>query len=468
VDRPRGERSHSGSDLGKRYGVLAVVCFAVLAAPAAAQAGPADVAALQVALRLHGVHTGAIDGVFGPETRGAVRRFQRRHRLVADGVPGPRTIAALGPFARHRLGKRPMRLGMVGWDVAALQYLLTRCELTVGGIDGTYGQWTRAAVRHYQRLTSLREDGVAGPATVAGLRRAHGCPRVEGTIPRGVTISGLRVAGLSGEEADTALRSAFARPLQLRARGRTFFADPYWLAHPAVLAAVRRALHARPGAHLHLRVKPRTNLVRGYSTTIDGRVCRPPVDARLLGLRSLRPNISRARVGCRVRRAELVNALVSRLGGLDRSALRVPIERIRPTVTRASFGPIIVVRRGSHDLDLYRGQRLVRVVPVGTGKASTPTPLGRFTIVVKIRHPWWYPPASSWAEGLEPIPPGPGNPLGTRWMGLSASGIGIHGTPDAASVGYSRSHGCIRMFPREAAWLFRRVRIGTPVFIVGA
>jgi lipoprotein-anchoring transpeptidase ErfK/SrfK len=53
-------------------------------------------------------------------------------------------------------------------------------------------------------------------------------------------------------------------------------------------------------------------------------------------------------------------------------------------------------------------------------------------------------------------------------MGLSAAGVGIHGTPDAASVGYSRSHGCVRMFPRQAGWLFRRVRIGTPVFIVRA
>jgi lipoprotein-anchoring transpeptidase ErfK/SrfK len=53
-------------------------------------------------------------------------------------------------------------------------------------------------------------------------------------------------------------------------------------------------------------------------------------------------------------------------------------------------------------------------------------------------------------------------------MGLSARGVGIHGTPDAASVGYSRSHGCIRMFPHQAEWLFRRVRIGTPVLTVNA
>jgi len=53
-------------------------------------------------------------------------------------------------------------------------------------------------------------------------------------------------------------------------------------------------------------------------------------------------------------------------------------------------------------------------------------------------------------------------------MGLSARGIGIHGTPDAASIGYSASHGCIRMRIWAAESLFRRVRVGTPVFIVGA
>ena len=64
--------------------------------------------------------------------------------------------------------------------------------------------------------------------------------------------------------------------------------------------------------------------------------------------------------------------------------------------------------------------------------------------------------------------PGPGNPLGTRWMGISAPNVGIHGTPDAASIGYSASHGCIRMRIPEAEWLFDHVEVGTQVFIVAA
>ena len=86
---------------------------------------------------------------------------------------------------------------------------------------------------------------------------------------------------------------------------------------------------------------------------------------------------------------------------------------------------------------------------------------------MKWKNPWWYPPVQdSWAKGLKPVPPGPSNPLGTRWMGLSAPGVGIHGTDEPWSIGHSESHGCIRMQVSSAEWLFTRVRIGTPVFIV--
>jgi lipoprotein-anchoring transpeptidase ErfK/SrfK len=94
--------------------------------------------------------------------------------------------------------------------------------------------------------------------------------------------------------------------------------------------------------------------------------------------------------------------------------------------------------------------------------------LGRFSILVKWKNPWWYPPNSPWAQGEKPVPPGPGNPLGTRWMGLSSPGVGIHGTPEDGSIGYSLSHGCIRMHIPQAEWLFDHVDVGTPVYIVAS
>jgi lipoprotein-anchoring transpeptidase ErfK/SrfK len=127
---------------------------------------------------------------------------------------------------------------------------------------------------------------------------------------------------------------------------------------------------------------------------------------------------------------------------------------------------VIVIQRGANVLTLYNGESAVRTFGVATGSAQYPSPAGTWSIVDKQLNPWWRPPASEWAKDAKPIPPGPGNPLGTRWMGLSAAAVGIHGTPDAASIGYSASHGCIRMRVPEAEWLFEQVSIGTPVVIV--
>jgi lipoprotein-anchoring transpeptidase ErfK/SrfK len=144
------------------------------------------------------------------------------------------------------------------------------------------------------------------------------------------------------------------------------------------------------------------------------------------------------------------------------------VRAVAPEVTRPDFGPVVVIRRGANELRYYEGTTLVRSFGVATGQAVYPTPTGQFRIVDMQRDPWWRPPDSPWAKGLKPIPPGPGNPLGTRWMGISAPGVGMHGTPDDASIGYSASHGCIRMHIPDAEWLFEHVRIGTPVIITDA
>ena len=99
------------------------------------------------------------------------------------------------------------------------------------------------------------------------------------------------------------------------------------------------------------------------------------------------------------------------------------------------------------------------------GRAKYPTPAGQFSIVDMQRNPWWRPPTSDWAKGLKPIPPGPGNPLGTRALYLSAPGIRIHGTPSDSSIGHYASHGCIRMHIPDSEDLFGRVDVGTPVII---
>ena len=148
----------------------AALVAAALAAPAAS-AQSADVAALQVALRAHGLYDATIDGVRGPLTTGAVRRFQARRGLVADGIAGPATRRSLGRRGRPRLGARVLRAGMRGWDVAGLQFLLGRHGFPTGGVDGGLGARTDAALRRFQSWSGLAADGLAGPATLARLRR---------------------------------------------------------------------------------------------------------------------------------------------------------------------------------------------------------------------------------------------------------------------------------------------------------
>ena len=145
---------------------------ALLLAPATASAASSRVAALQVALRAHGVYSGPVDGLSGPGTEAGVRRIQRRHGLVPDGIVGPRTRRALGRQGRHAYGSRPMRLGHRGWDVAALQFALETRGFPNGGVDGGFGPRTAGAVRRAQTFYGLSSDGVAGPATLSALSRA--------------------------------------------------------------------------------------------------------------------------------------------------------------------------------------------------------------------------------------------------------------------------------------------------------
>ena len=134
-----------------------------------ATAADAGVAALQVGLRTHGLYQGPIDGLTGPATAKAVRLLQKRSRLTVDGVVGPKTRSALGRFARHRLGTRPLLLGRKGWDVAALQFELAEHGFPSGPFDGIFGPHIDAALRRFQDWAGLKSDGVAGGATLGAL-----------------------------------------------------------------------------------------------------------------------------------------------------------------------------------------------------------------------------------------------------------------------------------------------------------
>jgi lipoprotein-anchoring transpeptidase ErfK/SrfK len=125
----------------------------------------------------------------------------------------------------------------------------------------------------------------------------------------------------------------------------------------------------------------------------------------------------------------------------------------------------IVVDLSELTLRFYRAGRLVATYRVAAGQPAYPTPTGTYAVVRLIENPTWYPPNSDWAKDAEPIPPGVTNPLGTRWIGTTAPGVGIHGTPDDASIGTYASHGCIRMHIPDVEALYGRVALGMTVVL---
>jgi murein DD-endopeptidase MepM/ murein hydrolase activator NlpD len=149
--------------------VLVVAAGALAATRADAAAPPADVAALQVALRARGLYAGAVDGIAGPATAAAVRAFQAQAGLAVDGVAGPATHAALGWRGAPPLRSRAVTAGMRGWDVAAVQFLLARAGFPSGPFDGEAGPHFSAALTGFQARAGLAADGVAGPATLGRL-----------------------------------------------------------------------------------------------------------------------------------------------------------------------------------------------------------------------------------------------------------------------------------------------------------
>ena len=316
--------------------------------------------------------------------------------------------------------------------------------------------------------TTTSTDTTTAPTTTVGTTTTTAV--APGVVPTGVRIAGVGVGGLARADAAATVREAFARPLTVVVDRTRLELDPSTVASAYVDTAVARARVSTPGTNVQLVVSVKGPELRHWVAKVAARFVRAPVDATL-SLRNGHPTLTRDRPGRMLVEPALLRRLVAALRTNTRLPLRVRSRPVPAKVTAAGFGPAILINRSINRLVLFKntGRSLAawRTFSVATGQAVYPTPAGTFHIVVKWVNPWWYPPTQdAWARGLKPVPPGPGNPLGTRWMGLSAPGVGIHGTDEPASIGYSASHGCIRMQVPDAEWLFERVRVGTTVFIV--
>lgn len=126
----------------------------------------------------------------------------------------------------------------------------------------------------------------------------------------------------------------------------------------------------------------------------------------------------------------------------------------------APVNRVVLVSIPDRKLAVIENGNVIATFPVAVGAAANPSPTGEFQIVNRVSNPTYYRPGTV-------IPSGKGNPVGTRWVGLSQKGYGIHGTNAPRSVGHAASHGCIRLRNRDIEKLFTMVQVGDVVQIRG-
>ena len=147
---------------------------------------------------------------------------------------------------------------------------------------------------------------------------------------------------------------------------------------------------------------------------------------------------------------------------LNRLAVTAMIGAVLTGQALAQNAPtrLIVVSLEDRKLALVEDGQVKKVYTVAVGKPTTPSPVGTFTIERRVANPTYH-------HDGKTVLPGPGNPVGTRWMGLSIRGYGIHGTNEPKSIGKAASHGCIRMAKADLEEFYALVAVGDTVELVG-
>jgi L,D-transpeptidase ErfK/SrfK len=116
----------------------------------------------------------------------------------------------------------------------------------------------------------------------------------------------------------------------------------------------------------------------------------------------------------------------------------------------------IIVSIPDRRMLVVENNEVLAAFPVAVGAPATPSPVGTFTVINRVVQPTYHRAGRTIAAGAS-------NPVGTRWIGLSRKGYGIHGTNAPGSIGHAKSHGCIRLRNADVERLFEQVRAGDSV-----
>jgi lipoprotein-anchoring transpeptidase ErfK/SrfK len=310
-------------------------------------------------------------------------------------------------------------------------------------------------------------------------------------IADGVSVGGVDVGGKTTDEASVQLQknlvTPLKRPVKVTFEGNTYTLTPEQLEMHADIAGMvdeardasregalpSRLFRYATGGSVDRNISPRisysNSALEGFIKGVEGKIDRDPVDAHVSPTpTSLVPEPPKD--GVTVREADLRSKLQAAIQSPESRSVTPTVDRVKPQVTEdqlaAKYPSYIVIDRSGFRLRLFKNLKLASTYPIAVGQVGLETPAGLYDIQTKEVNPTWHVPDSSWAGDLAgtDVPPGPGNPLVARWMGI-VDGAGIHGTDDIGSLGTAASHGCIRMAVPDVEALFDQVDIGTPVYV---
>ncbi|MGH2807717.1 MAG: L,D-transpeptidase family protein [Actinomycetota bacterium] len=312
----------------------------------------------------------------------------------------------------------------------------------------------------------------------------------DGKILPGVEIAGVDVGGMTRRQALRAVKGASA--IQLDRVVTVEWKDREWTVTPRKLGArsnaatlVDRALQTSQSTnvftkatmavlgeqldHVHeLAITYPRQGIRGFVEGVASSLDREPVEASIdysSGWVEMEP----ARDGRKVQAKLSRRALLSALKG-DEDTVDLAVKTMPAPDTGDKYDQILLLRMGENRLYLYQDGEITHEYTVASGLPEYPTPTGEYVITEKRYLPTWVnPDPTGWGASMPAmIGPGPGNPLGTRALNWSASGIRFHGTEATYSLGYAASHGCVRLSMPDIEELYDLVDVGTPIVSIYA
>ncbi len=311
-------------------------------------------------------------------------------------------------------------------------------------------------------------------------------------IAPGITVGGVDIGGRSADSARKIIKREVVAPLKqpvvVNYAGEDYTLTPGQLEQSADLdgmvdeaiektregGLLERVSRYAGGSEVDAELEPRIgyseSAVEDFVAELAGEINREAVDA------SLAPSGDRlspepGRKGFELQEAEMQDLITDQVESPGRDeAVDAVVSKTIPEITQKElakeYPTYLTIDRSSFTLRLFKNLKLAKKYTIAVGASGYDTPTGLYDLETKEVNPTWHVPDSDWAGSLagQDIPPGPGNPLVARWMGIY-NGAGIHGTDDTGSLGSAASHGCIRMAVDDVVELFDKVEVGDPVYI---